>query len=342
MNGFNNTWRAPLLYVCLACLMHSCFLDDDENGNLIETPIPTNTLNFIFSYEKPINGFINFEFQDNQSSPFIQFEDNVSYTSNANSNGMVDFLLQDVHVFDPIEEENYEIIGVELFRQNEQNSFIKEEEFSLDFFNVSALDAVIIIDNSTSMDGVVDQMIGSVNTLISSLSLDFAELNLSKITFDPNLDIMPLGTSHSVISDSVSAMTLHSHSKLFDAVEAGIEMLETFNSGNDKAIFIFSDGKDNTSNTNNKAYNLQQQMKAKGIMSFVLGMRFGNNDLDQEVLELLSNNIGLLHIVNSAQSMRSNAEAATDFIGLSYNLIHTRIDSESPEPQYYDLRLSVR
>ena len=348
MHFLRETLKFLGLIILFAFSVQSCFLDDDdEDQTQIDAPdLGTGTLNFIFAYE--FDGITpSFQFQPNQSSPTIFFDpNNVDIFSSTTNNQNWNIILRNVNVVDALTDENYEIVDVGLFHQNEQNNFVKEEEFEVEFFNVSAQNAVFVVDNSTSIADVADQSKQTIDDMMVHLMSRFPELYFGWVAFDPDVattSISPMTNAYqNSMHTSIANMTLHNQTPLFDAIDEGIEMLNNIANSKPKALYIFTDGKDNSSSGQAEAKELQDKMRTSGISCFVVGLRFGGNEIDDNILTILSNNVGLKAIIDTNDDIGNAMEAFIDRVGLTFEMLHTRVKSVTSEPEYYDLRLNVK
>jgi hypothetical protein len=348
MHYLRETLKFLGLIILFAITTQACFLDDDdEDQTQIDAPdLGTGTLNFIFAYE--YDGITpSFRYQPNQSSPTIFFNPNdVDIFSSTTNNQHWNIILRNVNVVDALDDENYEIVDIGLYHQNEQNNFVKEEEFEAEYFNVSAQNAVFVVDNSTSIADVAVQSKQTIDDMMVHLMTRFPELYFGWVAFDPDVAITNLSPMTSAYQNtlhtSISNMTLHNQTPLFDAIDRGIDMLVNTSNSKPKALYIFTDGKDNSSGGQAEALELQDKMRTSGISTFVVGLRFGGNEIDNDILTILSNNVGLKRIIDTNDDIGNAMEAFVDHIGLTYEVLHTRVKSTTSKPEYYDLRLNVK
>lgn len=279
----------------------------------------TDTFKLYGNYSNPAGNNPQYVFDEAQSHSYITFAGNPIVDLDTGDHS-VTITLDNVSILGGGNNYIIDSLKVEEFVGSEWIEFV---EFDASSSLLTEVAVALIVDVSSSL--------GTQFSNIKTFSKNFATVIFANsddalvgcVSFATELNQLDLTNSQSEFRDFINALSPGEYTKMYDAMYAGIMMLQDSTLDVDGyALVTFTDGFDNYSNKT--LANVIAALDASNIKSYTMGLD-GNGGIHESELEDLAVN-GQYKIVDSIEDLE---EAFSDFakaVSNVYSLAYERND----------------
>ncbi|HHG83902.1 MAG TPA: VWA domain-containing protein, partial [Bacteroidetes bacterium] len=230
------------------------------------------------------------------SSPPLDLSHFIDYdtiTTRNIGNGTVQVIVDGVRV--QSSSNNFEISKINIYEKDQGKFKIQDEFTNLSTSNKPDIATVLVLDMSTSLGNLVtdlkeyaksfvDQVVNSTDSSIVSVVFFSGKNDISATAFYDH-------TNAALLKAEIDSFTNYqSRTALFQATQAGIDLLQTLPFSGPKALVVFTDGGDNDSNN---PTTLKESIASSDYLRISIGLKgddFDKNDL-QAVADSKANSI---------------------------------------------------
>lgn len=199
----------------------------------------------------------------------------------------------------------------------------------IEFFQQHTLSVGVLVDTSASMERKLPQAQAAITEFIHHLNQrDYLFL----IAFsDRAFLLQPLSTNHDIVLSRLDLLHAYGQTALYDTIAKGLLMIQHGN-GCRKALFLITDGIDNTSQST--VSEIEKQARKEEVLIFSIGigdpnvknpfLAAGDLNVDTKTLTALAKTTGaktyLVREVEDGELLKETAAEIAEEIGNQYSI----------------------
>ncbi|MDP8219979.1 MAG: vWA domain-containing protein, partial [Candidatus Stygibacter frigidus] len=224
-------------------------------------------------------------------------------------------------------DENYHIDDMEV-EEKVSDEWIWYPEFEVGFDNLTTLGVVLVLDVSNSLGDDFDDVLAYAVEFVQVVVENSKDVQIGVVSFSNTLQFIEPGADISEIEDFISNQQMGVYTKLYDAIEMGIDLLSDLEVDG-KALVTFTDGRDNYSVLTPDE--LEVNLNDAGIRSYTMGLE-GNGGVDEMVLDELAVN-GQYRLTSSKSDLRKIFQFFAESVSNVYQISYRRSSQVIANPR---------
>lgn len=299
------------IFICaaLTCACEESPTDSNGDGNAF---VPVYSADLIGYYSNPGGTAPQFVIDADSTDESITY-DAVPRLALDINNLSVSITLTMISVAD--DTSNYRVDSV-VVREFRNGDWVWDSEFSvLKPILLSKIAVVLVLDVSSSLGGDFYRVKEYAKEFVQIIKNNTAEAYIGIVDFATEIHSLQFTTNIDELLQYIDALQQGEYTKMYDALDLGIDMLEGFVDVQGKSVVTFTDGRDNYS-TRTPDYLLSRLANAR-IASYTMGLQ-GRGGVEDAILRDLAVN-GRYVLVTSMDTLRK----AFRFFARSVSYVYT-------------------
>ncbi|MFP2997439.1 vWA domain-containing protein [Spongiivirga sp. MCCC 1A20706] len=237
---------------------------------------------------------------------------------------------------------NFEVTEF-LLDEDQDDCYQRQSEFNASDSSIKTdIAAVLVLDMSTSLQGIIDDLKSYAKEFASTIVNSSSNSQVAVIFFSQRDAIEMTGFYNRTNIQTLNGLiddfdNYQPRTALFEATLQGIQLITSLNFEGEKSLVVFTDGGDNDSNNPSA---LQQQIQNSEVLRFTIGLR--GDDFDEQDLSSITSNQNNLVVANTANDLQRIFRDVTKGVISVYELLYTRSDQQLNVNEKIRIRVQVK
>lgn len=254
-------------------------------------------------------------------TPFIDFDTTYAWD---NGNGSVFVTIDGVRV--QSRQNNFEISSISIYEKDDGKFEIQDEFTNLSSSNKTDIAAVLVLDMSTSLGGLVDDLKIYANKFIDQVVSSTDNSMVAVVFFSGKTAIETTAfynaTNADVLKTQINNYTNYDdRTALFQASVDGLSLLDNLNFNGTKALVVFTDGGDNDSNNPSALKNI---ISSSDYLRISIGLKGADFDKD-DLKDIADSNSNAIVVKNEDKLEKAFDTVARQVVSV-YRITYERSD----------------
>ncbi|MEZ4913671.1 MAG: VWA domain-containing protein [Chitinophagales bacterium] len=306
-----------LLFLLMATVQFSCKKDSSFS--------PSQDFDLYLNYWNPTGTTPSISFDAEKTSPEIVIDFSKEFDSEIIPPSLVNVNIDNMRIVDD-NGRNYSINDITAY-EFVNGDWEEDVEFTMDYEPLDDVAVFLVLDASKSLGSDFENVIRFSNNFVNAIFEESPQARIGIISFSDQVTYYEPSSDRVKVLQNIQSITTGTSTALYQAVDLAIDKLEALEAAS-KAMVIFTDGKDNLAPPQLTASYLSNRLQngytGVRIMSYVIGFKGDNRQLDEADLESLSANGGVASFANSSKEVESSFNDFSKSIATVYSLIYTR------------------
>lgn len=315
---------------------------DDDSGRGGDPDNPYGEFYLYLDYWNPTGNDPQIVFDETLSSPEVVIDFTKTFEAENIPPNIVDVLIDNIRIIDDAGD-NYQIQDVDAYEYREDNWEL-DVEFTVFYELVEEMSAFLILDASNSLGDDFATIKEYAQAFVTQVFESIPDTKLGVIDFSNEIGLFQLSDSPDDINNYIESIPQGQFTSLYDAVNLGIEQLN-FSDSESKAIMTFTDGIDNNSdpalNPNLLLDKMENNPDGSKIISYTIGFKGNNANVDEAALETIACNGGLAEFPQSLTQLEQVFKDFSESISTVYTLRYRRNQQPIQETDKRSLKFVI-